>query len=193
MRQRFEQFLAHGLVAVGLLFWSGCGWNAGSPGTQVTHNHNHAGHTRHDGDDQAHTPSDDADNHSDATRGHTHIGPNGNRLIVLGEHQYHAELIIDPGQGIATVLLLDHIGRKPLPIAQQHVTLNLLAKGRPVQIRLAAYPLPTDAAPACSRFVGQDSILQEELPLRGRLNLVIDGKPYTGPLAQRDCDQRMFR
>lgn len=188
MQPQTRQLLSSGLVAAGMLVWSGCG-RIDSPGE---HAHDHSEHTHSAGGGHEHGP-EDAAHRTDATEGHTHVGPNGNRLIVLGEDEYHAELTVDHRRGTATVLLLDGTGRRPLAVNQKQMTLNLVLKGQPHQIPLSAAPLPTDPAAAASRFVGQDPVLREEQPLRGRLNLLIGGKPYTGQLAQHGDSDNVVR
>jgi hypothetical protein len=89
-----------------------------------------------------------------------------------------------------TVLLLDHSGRRPVPILQEAILLNLLLNKRPHQVQLVAVPQVTDPPHASSRFIGQDPILREPQKLQGRLNIVIDGKPYTGAVAVAQVDEQ---
>ncbi len=164
-------------VVFSLVFWSGCDqldhWFESRCGESCDHSHDHdaAGH---------------ADELVDSTEDHTHIGPNGEPLIILGEHEFHAELSTDRSQATVTLLLLDHSGLHAFPIRQQHAVLNLVVQKQPYQIKLVALPQPTDPAGTSSRFTGGDPVLSESRTLHGRLSLVIAGKPYTGALAQSD-------
>ena len=178
------RYLARALTACGLLFWAGCGHGAGTCShaghEHADHNHSHSSESA-----EAHAQGIEFPDHADHDDEHSHIGPNGNPLIVLGEHEYHAELTIDAALGTATVLLFDHCGRHPVAIDQGFVTINLVERGRPHHLRLAANPQPCDPPPTASRFCGNHPMLQDQQPMRGRINLVIGGKPYTGPIAQQ--------
>jgi hypothetical protein len=182
-------------VAIGLLFWSGCG-GVSSVDPHAIHDragHSHAqpGHAHHGETGHLHEPGDE---HSDRdAAGHTHVGPHGGRLIVLGDEDYHAELVIDHDTGAVTVCVLDRTGRKPVAVAQRNITLNFKCQGRPQQIRLAVAESPTDQSDVPSCFTATSDLLRGECQLVGRLNVVIGGKPYSGRVAHREEDHRLIR
>jgi hypothetical protein len=181
--RRIQRRFGAALVALGLSTGSGCSYIEDLMGESAAEHA--AQHAHHDGDEAEQL-------HAGHEHDHTHVGPNGTPLIILGEHEYHAELNIDTAQGSVTVVLLDRTGRKPYPIEQESVLLNLLLNRQPHQIRLTAAPQPTDPPASSSRFEGSDSILLEPQRLQGRLNIVIEGKPYTGALAQSE-DSKVMR
>src|SRR5262245_58424562 len=112
MRWNISRYLGSGMICTGLFLSSGCGQNCEH--ACCGHDHSHGTHE---------TVADEAETDADAT-GHTHTGPNGGRLIVLGDEDYHAELVIDHTKGEVTVRVLDKTGRKPVGIEQRTITLN---------------------------------------------------------------------
>ncbi|MBI3463953.1 MAG: hypothetical protein HY000_12980 [Planctomycetes bacterium] len=187
MRRWIEHFAGPGLVATGLVFWSGCS-GASSVDSHPGHyrsGQTHQGHLGH-----GHEPDDEHDGH-DAV--HTHVGPNGGRLIVLGDEDYHAEFVIDHTKGAVTVRILDRTGRKPVEIEQRTITLNFKCQGRPHQIQLAAAECPESQASKSSCFTGTSDLLRGDCELTGRLGVVIGGKPYSGRVAHREEDHRLIR
>jgi hypothetical protein len=172
------------LAALGPMLWSGCDHAADefaeSCGSKCSHPLDHNGHEA---------------SHSDGTgaNDHTHEGPNGGRLIVLGDENYHAELVIDHEKAEATVRVLDRSGRKPVCVDQSEITLNVHCDGRPHQIKLVAVDasdLPTNTR-CC--FRGTSDVLRGDCQLGGRLNIVIRGKPYTGRVAHHEGDHKLSR
>ena len=194
MRRSIEHFIGSGLVATGLLFWSGCG-RASSADSHAAHDHgghgdSHAGHAQHGELGHVHEPGDENDDHDAA---HTHVGPNGGRLIVLGDEDYHAELVIDHATGEVTVRILDRTGRKPIGIEQRTITLNFKCQGRPHQVQLVAAERSEGSASKSSCFTGTSDLLRGDCELIGRLNVLIAGKPYTGRVAHREEDHKLIR
>jgi len=181
MRRSISRSLAISLVNAGLLFWSGCGLN--TEHACCEHGHDHAGKA----DQSADEPSD-----TEST-GHSHVGPNGGRLIVLGDEDYHAELTIDHEKAEATVCLLDQTGRNPVCVEQKEITLNFRCQGQPHQIRLTPVHFTRDTAAGSSCFRGTSDALRGECQLAGRLNVVIKGKPYTGHVAHHEDDHKVIR
>lgn len=189
MRWPINRFLGSGLVSLALLFWSGCGINGDHACCDHDHDHGHA-------HDHGHSPASEetgADPSSIDVSGHTHTGPNGGRLIVLGDEDYHAELVIDHASGEVTVRILDRTGRKPVGIEQRTITLNFKSQGRPYQIQLVAMDCLEGQAGESSCFSGTSDCLRGECELTGRLNLVIGGKPYTGRVAHHEVDHQLIR
>jgi len=169
MRRPIYRILGSTLISAGLLFWSGCGLN----GEHACCDHDHY---------QA--CADDS---------HSHIGPNGGRLIVLGDEDYHAEFVIDHAKGEVIIRILDGTGREPVGIEQRTITLNFKSQGRPHQIELVAANCPEGQASKSSCFSGTSDLLRGECELTGRLNLVIGGKPYTGRIAHHESDHQLIR
>ena len=162
--RRFGCPIAPVLLSAGLLFWTGCA----GPIAPEPHMHG-------------------------ASIAHTHVGPNGGRLIVLGDEDYHAELLIDHSAGNATVFILDRTGRNPVPVDQNEITLNVRRDGQPHQIRLAAAGSASAGPDSPARFTGASDVLRNDCQLSGRLSIVINGKPYTGRVAHREDDHNFIR
>ena len=192
MRRLIERFVGPGLVATGLLFWSGCA-GSGSPTDRAGHDHDNRGHAHHGEHGHVHRPVDEDHDHDASARGHSHVGPDGGRLIVLGDDDYHAELVIDHAKGEVTVTILDRTARRPVSIDQREITLNFRCKGRPYQIRLTAVDSAIGRADSATCFTGTSDLLTGECQLTGRLSVVIGGKPYTGQVAHREGDHKMMR
>jgi hypothetical protein len=157
------------VVSAGLFFWSGCGHNA------------------------EHACCDHDHDHSHADEGHTHVGPNGGRLIALGDEDYHAEFVIDHVNAEVIVRILDRTGREPVGIEQRTISLNFKSQGCPHQIQLVATNCPEGQSSKSSCFSGTSDLLRGECELTGRLNLVIGGKPYTGQVAHHEADHQLIR
>ena len=188
MRQLMERIVGPGLVTASLFFWAGC---AGSGSTGDHAGHDHHEHFHHGEPGHMHEPGDE--DHVASTEGHSHIGPNGGRLIVLGDEDYHAELVIDHTKGQATVCILDHTGCRPVGIDQREIMLNVRCKGKPYQIRLEAVEPATGQADSATCFIGTSDLLTGECQLTGRLSVVIGGKPYSGQVAHRQNDHNLVR
>jgi hypothetical protein len=117
---------------------------------------------------------------------HPTEGPHGGHLIELGNEEYHAELLHDENTHAVTIHLLDGPGKQPLAIPQTEIALQLFQDGKFVKYALKAIQGPGDAAGAASRFEIVDATLCDALghedETRGRLQVTIDGKPYTGTI-----------
>src|SRR5262245_38237097 len=165
MRWPINRFLGFGLISVDLLFWSGCGLSDEHACCNHDHDHGHAhaGHTYGEAGAEAGDESSSVDE-----SGHTHTGPNGGRLIVLGNEDFHAELLIDHAKGEVTVRILDCTGRKPVGIEQRAITLNFKCQGRPHQIQLVAAECPVGSSNKSSCFTGTSDLLRNDCELTGR-------------------------
>ena len=116
---------------------------------------------------------------------HEH-GPHGGHIVELGEHEYHAEVVVE-GQKV-TVYFLDAKLEKPQPVAAQEVVLNVEADGQTIPVTLAAAPQEGDPEGQSSRFeVAENETIKEHVhdieELHGTMAVTIDGKPYTGELS----------
>ena len=82
-----------------------------------------------------------------AAGGHEHAeqGPHGGHMIVLGNDQFHAELLHDEPTHTVTVHLLDVARNQPVTSDQPTLTIQLFQEGKFVDYELAAVR-PGDAA-----------------------------------------------
>ena len=142
------------------------------------------------------SPSSAQRGESPAKSGHGHEhphdhpteGPHQGRLIELGAEEYHAELVHDAATGVISIHLLGSDAKTPAPIAEPALSLNLLVEGRPLQARLDAAPQADDPPGTSSRFSLVDEAVFQALEssgAKGRLNVTIAGKPYSGEIAHR--------
>lgn len=120
---------------------------------------------------------------------HPEDGPHKGQLIELGEEEYHAELVHDDATHTITVYLLDKAAKDAVPIEATELPLNLVVAGSPTQFALPAAPLPGEAAGKSSCFKLTDQKLCEAMDdpaTKGRFNVTIAGKPYTGSVEHHD-------
>ncbi len=126
--------------------------------------------------------------HNDEHGHHDHgaTGPHGGHLIELGDDAYHAELVHREGTDQVFLYLLDGRAAKRVAARVDEATLNLVVDGKPAQYELAALPFEDETTDRCSRFAATNAqlsgCLYHDEPIRGRLNLVIAGKPYVGTI-----------
>ncbi len=120
-----------------------------------------------------------------AVHQHPTEGPHGGHLIELGDEEYHAELLRDEKTNTVTIHLLDGPAKKAIAVAASEITLRLLRDGKFVKYTLKAVQ-SKDASEkgTASEFKIVDKRLTEALchdeKTQGRLQVTIDGKPYTG-------------
>ncbi len=120
---------------------------------------------------------------SSAKHAHADVGPHRGHLIELGDERYHAELTHDDATKTVTIYLLDSEAKNPVAIPAAEIVLNLVIAGQPLQAKLAAAPQQGDPAGQASRFsITDEKVLEaHDAPqTRGRLNVTIDGKTYSG-------------
>jgi hypothetical protein len=118
-----------------------------------------------------------------AVHAHAEHGPHDGQLIELGEDEYHAELVHDDATDTVTIYLLDRAAKMPVPVEAAELPLNLVVGGSPAQFALTAARLPGEPAGQSSCFKLMDKKLCEALDdkaTKGRLNVTIGSKPYTG-------------
>jgi hypothetical protein len=117
-------------------------------------------------------------------------GPHGGDLIELGNEEYHAELLIDEKTKTVTIHLLDSPAEKPVAIESPEITLQLLREGKFVKYSLKAVETKDVSKKGTAsefKIVGgglSDAICQDK-KTQGRLQLTINGKPYTGTVKLR--------
>ncbi len=171
------------LIAMATLTFTfvGCGQNsskkpvASDTGTSSSHDGD-ADHDDHAGHDHG----------DDAEHDHPKEGPHGGHLIELGDEEYHAELLHNEKKHTVTVYLLDGPAKQAVAIPTTEITIQLFENGQFVKYTLKAVRQPEDPADAASRFEITDAALcdamSHENKTRGRLQLTIKGKPYTGTI-----------
>lgn len=122
------------------------------------------------------------DHGADAGAEHPTEGPHGGHLIELGDEKYHAELLHDEKTHAVTVHLLDAAGKEPVAAPLEEITLQLFQDGQFVKYALKA----VQAQGGASQFEIIDEALCDALchedELRGRIQVTINGKPYTGTI-----------
>jgi len=120
---------------------------------------------------------------------HAEDGPHKGQLIELGAEEYHAELVHDDATHTITIYVLDKAAKDAVPIEATELPLNLVVAGSPAQFSLPAAPLPGEPAGKSSCFKLTDQKLCEAMDdpaTKGRFNITIGGKPYTGNVEHHD-------
>ena len=126
------------------------------------------------------------DHGDDAGHEHPTEGPHGGHLIELGDEEYHVELLHDENTHTVTVHLLDGPAKQTVAVPLAEITLQLFQEGQFVKYALKAVQGQGDAAGTASRFEIVDATLCDALghgdETRGRLQVTINGTPYTGTI-----------
>jgi len=132
-------------------------------------------------------PSVQSEAHSDHDHHHAHehpsTGPHDGHLIELGKEEYHAELIHDDDSKSVTIYLLDSHVQQAISTDAPELMLNLVINERPLQFKLTPSPADMDTEGKASCFASSDEQLLAALESEnafGRLNITINGKPYSG-------------
>jgi hypothetical protein len=111
---------------------------------------------------------------------HSQEGPHGGHLIVLGEEEYHVELLHDEATHTVTIHILDATGKENVAIDQTGIVLHVFQGGEFVTHTLAA----VGGEDTSSEFSIADEKLCDLLlhseELKGRVNVTVDGKDYVG-------------
>ena len=134
----------------------------------------------------------EGDGHDHGAGAHPEEGPHHGHLIELGKEEYHAELTHDDASKTVAIYLLDSAAKSAVPIADPEILLNLLVDGKPHQVKLVAEPQAGDPAGQSSKFSIVDEAVVESLEApktTGRLNVTINGKPYTGNVEHHNHDE----
>ena len=75
---------------------------------------------------------------SHAEHAHTHAGPHGGHVMVVGDEEYHAEWTHDES-GKVTFYILDASGKKDVPIAADEIVIDVkIGTQEPKTYKLAA-------------------------------------------------------
>ena len=178
------------VVAVALVALSGCGGSESPPDKAPATQSGHYDGDGHDhGEEAGHFEGDGHDHGEGAAHAHPTEGPHDGHLIELGNEEYHAELLHDESTNTVTVYLLDAAGKQPVAIPQSEILLQLFQEGQFVKYPLKAIPGPAGADGAALQFhivdAGLCDSLSHEEEISGRLQVMIDGKPYTGTVEHR--------
>ncbi len=168
------------LMAILSFSLAGCGADASKSSSDGSGDASSAadGHDDHDGHDHS---DDDGHDHAAGEHQHPTEGPHGGHLIELGDEEYHAELLHDEATHKVAIHVLDGAGKKAVAIPATEITVQLFQDGKFVKYALKAVQASGGSA---SQFELVDAALCDALcdgdATKGRLQVTIDGKPYTG-------------
>jgi hypothetical protein len=127
-----------------------------------------------------------AANNAPAAHPHPDKGPHGGMLLELGTaDEYHAEIAHDDTTKTVTIYILGKDAKTPVPIEEKEVTLNMVVAGESLQAKFPAAPQEGDPQGKSSRFALMDEKVLEAHDAEkttGKLNVTIDGTPYSGTL-----------
>jgi hypothetical protein len=86
--------------------------------------------------------------------GHQHPahGPHDGELLEVGNHEYHAEVVLDESKKQMMIYLLDKEVKSYVALDSPFLAVNLVIGGKPVQIKLKPIPQDTDAKGYSSCF-----------------------------------------
>jgi hypothetical protein len=123
-----------------------------------------------------------------AEDGHQHPthGPHDGELLEIGNEEYHAEIVIDKDKNQFVVFLLDQQVKSYVALDVPHITVNLMIKGRPMQVKLKAAPQEIDAKGFASCFGAVSPELMNALhdpKAEPKLALKIRNKAYSVKIA----------
>jgi hypothetical protein len=122
--------------------------------------------------------------------GHAHHehGPNEGELIEIpGGEEYHAELV-EGKDGLITIFVLDK-DKKPLLIAAEPITINMVVNANPVEFTLTPKPQTGEPEGKSSRFEAQNKdlgVALENPEAKRELRLKVGDKAYTAPFPHFD-------
>jgi hypothetical protein len=124
-------------------------------------------------------PSDKGKADAHAHHDHGEEGPHHGHLIELGEEEFHAEIVHDDAASKVTIYLLDGKAKESASADGEEVTISIVVEGQPKDFALKA----TDAAKR-DQFESKEPVLvaslDHEKDAKGRLQVTINKKPYTG-------------
>jgi hypothetical protein len=103
--------------------------------------------------------------------------PHGGELLVLGDGEYHLEMIHDHDGGNVTVYVLGKDMKTPVAVARPAIVVD--AKTGPVDVVLTAVDAGADGT--AETWQGSHAALRVD-PWPGRIRLRIAGKDYESPL-----------
>ncbi len=174
------------LTAVAVLSFSlaGCGADSSKSSDDGGAASSEGEHSEGDGHDHS-----EGDGHDHAEDAHPTEGPHGGQLIELGDEEYHAELMHDEDTHKVAIHVLDAAGKKAVAIPAAEISVQLFQDGKFVKYALKAVDASGGNA---SQFELVDDALCDALcaedGTKGRLQVTINGKPYTGTIAHEGHD-----
>lgn len=116
---------------------------------------------------------------------HEHTeSPHKGALAEWGDHEYHAEFVVDHDAREATVYVLDGDAQNAKPIRAGQLTVAL-AEQPAVVFTLAATARDGDPPGTASRFVGRHDALATNKPFAGTISVEAAGKKYSGAFKER--------
>ena len=115
---------------------------------------------------------------------HPEEGPRGGALIMMGDHEFHVEVVVDKETGNVSLYTLDAGAVDAITVANQEASLNMMVEGSPQQFAFVAASQEEDPAGKTSRFELADqqlvAALKTEAVDTAELRLTKDGKQYFG-------------
>jgi hypothetical protein len=127
--------------------------------------------------------------HGDSHHGHQHTPPHGGTPVVLGNEEYHLELVLDPASGKLQAYVLDGHMDKFIRLTNESftVTAKLVGKPETLVFRAVANPATGEKVGDTSQFEAQAGWLKSASAFAGELDaLTIRRKrfekvPFTFP------------
>lgn len=137
---------------------------------------------------QGQANKDQHDDHDHHDHGHAEHGPHHGELIPIGNHKYHAEVVIDSADGKVTVYMLDDSVEEAVSVADQEPRMVIPLEGKTKEYRFTSAPQADDAEGVTTRFELLDKTLADALSGKAKsgakFSVEIDGKVQTGGFEQ---------
>jgi len=117
----------------------------------------------------------------DHAHGHE-SGPHKGSLVVLGDEEYHAEVVHNDETHEVTIYLLDGKVEKAVPVELTELAIRGKVGTETKEFKLPAAPLEGETGGKTSRFSLKDEKLAEAVDTKGstfNFNLKIGTKPYS--------------
>jgi hypothetical protein len=116
-------------------------------------------------------------------QGHHHHPPHGGTPVVLGDEEYHLELVLDRGAGKLQAYVLDDEMEDFVRVSAPSIAITATAGGQPRDLVLAAVPNPVtgETVGDTSLFEAQADWLRTVPQFDGVLrSITIRGATFTG-------------
>jgi hypothetical protein len=155
------------LMILALGFWSGCG-GGGVEHTDAHHDHDH-----------------DHDGHShDHSHGHHHEPPHGGVPVVLGNEEFHLELLLDNSAGTLTAYVLDGHMEDFIRVAAESFEMIIEpADGvrKTLEFKAQESSRTGETVGDTSQFIAADPMLTEVTEFKVEIPAIsIKGRDYAG-------------
>lgn len=138
-----------------------------------------AGHGDHDHGDHGHDHE------------HSHAGPHGGKVFVIGDEEYHGEWTHDD-TGKVSIYLLDSAMKETVPTASPSVTIDVKVGEETKTYELPAVNPTADEPPTAFQFEIVDAGLGGALEavseggVQATLKVVINSKPYSVKITKEE-------